>query len=41
MRRQSDSFTSPKFEWLNKKVNVEHEYERNSKAVTRLIRKAR
>ena len=41
MSRQSISFTSPNSEWLNKKVNVEHEYKSNSEAVNDLIRKAR
>ncbi|MEO1246557.1 MAG: CopG family transcriptional regulator [Pseudomonadota bacterium] len=41
MSRQSISLTSPNSEWLNKKVNVEHEYRSNSEAVNDLIRKAR
>lgn len=41
MSRQSISFTSPNSEWLNKKVNIEHEYKSNSEAVNDLIRKAR
>ena len=41
MSRQSISLTNPNFEWLNKKVNVEHEYRSNSEAVNDLICKAR
>ena len=41
MSRQSISLTNPNSEWLNKKVNVEHEYRSNSEAVNDLIRKAR
>jgi len=41
MSRQSISFTDPNTEWLNQKVNVEHEYRSNSEAVNDLIRKAR
>jgi len=41
MARQSISFTSPNAEWLNQKVNVEHEYKSNSEAVNDLVRKAR
>ena len=41
MSRQSISFTDPNSEWLNKKVNIEHEYRSNSEAVNDLIRKAR
>jgi antitoxin ParD1/3/4 len=41
MSRQSISFTSPNSEWLDRKVNVEHEYRSNSEAVNDLIRKAR
>lgn len=41
MSRQSISFTDPNSEWLNKKVNIEHEYKSNSEAVNDLIRKAR
>ncbi len=41
MSRQSISFTKPNSEWLNQKVNVEHEYRSNSEAVNDLIRKAR
>ena len=41
MSRQSISFTHPNAEWLNRKVNVEHEYKSNSEAVNDLIRKAR
>ncbi len=41
MARQSISFTSPNAEWLNRKVNVEHEYKSNSEAVNDLVRKAR
>ena len=41
MSRQSISFTLPNADWLNKKVNVEHEYKSNSEAVNDLIRKAR
>ena len=41
MSRQSISLTGPNSEWLNKKVNVEHEYRSNSEAVNDLIRKAR
>ena len=41
MSRQSISFTSPNSEWLDRKVNIEHEYKSNSEAVNDLIRKAR
>lgn len=41
MSRQSISFTGPNSEWLDRKVNVEHEYRSNSEAVNDLIRKAR
>jgi antitoxin ParD1/3/4 len=41
MSRQSISFTDPNSEWLDRKVNVEHEYRSNSEAVNDLIRKAR
>lgn len=41
MSRQSISLTNPNSEWLNKKVNVEHEYRSNSEAVNDLICKAR
>ena len=41
MSRQSISLTDPNAEWLNKKVNIEHEYRSNSEAVNDLIRKAR
>ena len=38
---QTCSFTSPNSKWLDRKVNVEHEYRSNSEAVNDLIRKAR
>lgn len=41
MSRQSISFNGPNSEWLDKKMNVEHEYKSNSEAVNDLIRKAR
>ena len=41
MSRRSISFTEPNSGWRNGKVNVEHEYRSNSKAVNDLIRKAR
>lgn len=41
MSRQSISFTSPKTEWVDRKVNVEYDYKSNNEAVNDLVRKAR